>query len=112
MTVTSRRRNMHPGVPPSSPWLSSIKAHLHVEEDHPNVVRILQILRKGEAGEKITIEEHKEFLVLNDELLCAHQFLYGSRIRPTGELVRYPRMPTREQISAAVNLNFGVLKDG
>ena len=57
------------------------------------------------------MEEHKEFLVLNDELLSAHQFLYGSRVHPIGELVSYPRMPTREQISAAVDLLFGESKE-
>jgi hypothetical protein len=97
---------MLPGVPPSSPWLSSVKAHLEIEDDHPNVVRILEILRKKEAGGKITIQEHKEFLVLNDELNSAHEFLYGNRIYPTGELVSYLKIPTREQIAAAVDWLF------
>lgn len=97
---------MPPGVPTSGPWLASLKAHLGVQGDHPNVSRILEILRKKEAGGEITIEERKEFLVLNDELHCAHQFLYGSRIQPTGELVCYPRIPSREKIRAAVDKLF------
>jgi hypothetical protein len=44
--------------------------------------------------------------LLNDELLSAHQFLYGSRIHPTGELASYPRMPTREEMVGAINWIF------
>jgi hypothetical protein len=95
-----------PGVPPSKAWLSSVKTHLGIEEDHPNVMRVLEILRKKEAEGEISIEEHKEFIVLNDELHSAHQFLHGSRIYPTGELVSYPRMPTREQLVAVADWLF------
>jgi hypothetical protein len=61
---------------------------------------------KPEGGSELTIEENKEFLLLNDELLAAHEFLHGKRIQPTGELVCYPPMPSRERIAAAINWLF------
>jgi hypothetical protein len=96
---------MTPGVPPSKPWLDGIKG-LGIEEDHPNVVRILEILQKKEAGGEITIEECKEFHLLNEELLSAYDFLYGQRIQPTGELVCYPPIPSKERMAAAIDWMF------
>jgi hypothetical protein len=85
---------MLPGVPPSKAWLDGAKAFLGIKEVHPKVTRILEILRKKEAGE-ITIEEHKEFLFLNDELLVAHEAIHGKTIQPSGEVAYYPETPPR-----------------
>jgi hypothetical protein len=52
----------------------------------PDVARILEILRKKEATGEITVAEHEEFFVLNDELLGAHEFIHGKIIHPTGEV--------------------------
>jgi hypothetical protein len=94
------------GVPPSKPWLDEIKAFTGIEETHPHVVRILEILRKKEAGGEITAEENKEFLILNDELIAAHEFIHGKKIYPSGEIDSYPEMPSRAQTVAAVNYMF------
>ena len=59
--------------------MASAEAHFGVEERNPRVARILEILSKKEAGE-ITTKEHRECLVLNDELLAA----YGGGARSFG----------------------------
>lgn len=96
---------MLPYVPPSETWLTSAKTYFGFSENHPKVARILKILRKKEAGE-ITLQEHKEFFVLNDQLTNAHEFLYGKKIYPGGEVDSYPEMHTREQIAGAVDWMF------
>lgn len=96
---------MLPYVPNSETWLTSAKTYLGLSENHPKVARILEILRKKEAGE-MTVEEHKEFFVLNDQLTSAHEFLFGKKMYPTGEVFSYPEMPTREQIAGAVDWLF------
>jgi hypothetical protein len=60
-----------PDLAPSEAWLFSAKAFLGLDENHPKVARILEIIRKKEAGE-ITIEEHKEFVLLKTELEIVH----------------------------------------
>jgi len=65
--------------------MASAEAHFGVEERNPRVARILEILSKKEAGE-ITTKEHRECLVLNDELLAAYETLHGKTIHPTGEV--------------------------
>jgi hypothetical protein len=97
---------MLPGIPPSEPWFEGITGFCGVKGDHPNVVRILEILRKKEATREITVAEHKEFFVLNDELLGAHEFIHGKIIHPTGEVTYYPPLPVREQIVAAIEALF------
>jgi hypothetical protein len=82
---------MLPYVPSSEHWLASAKTHFGLSEDHPKVARIWEILRKKEAGE-ITLQEHKEFQVLNDQLTNAHEFLYGKKMYPSGEVAYYPEM--------------------
>ena len=101
---------MFPRVPPSEPWLDSAKAHFGADENHPNVIRILEILRKKEAGD-ITIEEHKEFLILNDELTEAHEAIHGKRLYPSGEIISYPKAHTREEIAATVDWMFDADKN-
>jgi hypothetical protein len=96
---------MLPYVPGSETWLASAKTYFGLSESHPKVARILEILRKKEAGE-ITVQEHKEFFVLNDQLTNAHEFLYGKKIYPTGEVAYYPEMHTKEQIAGAVDWLF------
>jgi hypothetical protein len=96
---------MLPYVPGSETWLTSAKTYLGLSEDHPKVARILEILRKKESGE-ITVQEHKEFFLLNDQLTSAHEFLYGKKIYPSGEVDSYPEIPTREQIAGAVDWMF------
>lgn len=56
-----------PGLDPHEALLLSAKSVMGFDENHPKVARILEILRKKEAGE-ITIEEHKEFVLLRTEL--------------------------------------------
>ena len=87
---------MLPYVPHSETWLTSAKTYFGLSENHPKVARNLEILRKKETGE-ITVQEHKEFFVLNDQLTSAHEFLYGKKIYPTGEVDSYPEMPTRDK---------------
>jgi hypothetical protein len=97
---------MLPGIPPSEPWLAGITGFCGIKEDHPSVVRILEILRKKEATGEATVAERKEFHVLNDELHSAHEFIHGKIIHPTGEVAYYPPLPTREKIVAAVDAFF------
>jgi hypothetical protein len=97
---------MLPGIPPSEPWLAGITAFCGIKEDHPSVMRILEILRKKEGAGEITLTERKEFFVLNDELLGAHEFIHGKIIHPTGEVAYYPPLPVREQIVAAIEAFF------
>jgi hypothetical protein len=94
---------MLPSVPHSKPWLAGAKAHFAADENHPNVIRILEILRKKEAGD-ITIEEHKEFLILNDELTEAYETIHGRRLYPSGEIISYPKAHTREGIASESDL--------
>ncbi len=96
---------MLPYVPGSEHWLASAKTHLGLSESHPKVARILEILRKKEAGE-ITVQEYKEFFALNDQLTNAHAFLYGQKMYPSGEVFSYPEMHTKEQIAGAVDWMF------
>jgi hypothetical protein len=91
------------GVPPSKPWLAGITRSFGIREDHPSVVRILEILQKKEATGDVTVAERKEFHVLNDELLEAHEFIHGKIIHPTGEVAYYPPLPVREKIVSAVD---------
>jgi polyhydroxyalkanoate synthesis regulator phasin len=91
---------MLPYLPRSEHWLASAKTHFGLTEDHPKGARILEILRKKEAGD-ITIEEHKEFLILNDELLEAHEAIHGRRLKAH----------TREEIAAAVDWMFDADKN-
>jgi hypothetical protein len=42
---------MLPYIPSSETWLSGAKRYYGLTEDHPKVARILEILRKKEAGE-------------------------------------------------------------
>jgi hypothetical protein len=93
------------GVIPSKTFLGGIKV-MGISENHPSVIRILEILRKKEASGDITADELKEFYVLNDELNAAYEFIHGKKIYPSGEIDSYPRMPSREQIVAAVNYFF------
>jgi len=97
---------MLPGVPPSEPWLAGITGFCGIKEDHPSVARILEILRKKEGTGEVTVAERKEFLVLNDELLAAHEFIHGKIIHPTGEVAYYPPLPVRERIVAAIDAFF------
>jgi hypothetical protein len=97
---------MLPGIPPSEPWLKGITGFCGIKEEHPSVVRILEILRKKEAAGEITFAEQKEFFVLNDELLGAHEFIHGKIIHPTGEVAYYPPLQTREQIVAVIDALF------
>jgi hypothetical protein len=102
MAVIFIEDSMLPYVPHTETWLTTAKTYFGLSENHPKVARILEILRKKEAGE-ITVQERKEFFVLNDQLTSAHEFLYGKKIYPTGEICSYPEMSTREEISGSVD---------
>jgi len=93
-------------IPPSKLWLDGAKANMRVDERNPRVARILEILRKREAS-GITTAEHKEFMVLNYQLLSAYGTLYGKTIYPTCE-VTYDDCEThsREEIIAAIDKLF------
>ena len=97
---------MLPGIPPSEPWLAGITGFCGIKEDHPSVVSILEILRNKEAAGEVAVAEYKEFFVLNDELLAAHEFIHGKIIHPTGKVAYYPPLPVREQIVAAIEAFF------
>jgi len=72
--------NLHlPGVPPSGSWLVAAKQWFGVDENDPQVARIMEILRKKESSE-ITVDEHKEFLRLNDEITPAWEAARGKLI--------------------------------
>jgi hypothetical protein len=72
-----------PGLPPCEEWLAGARAGFGVDESDPKVARIVVILRKKETGE-ITIEEYKEFLSLNDELILGHEAVHGKKIHSSG----------------------------
>ena len=74
---------MVPSVPPSKAWLAGARAGFGVAETDPKVARIVEILRKNETGE-ITVEEHKEFLSLNDKIILGHEAVHGKRIHSSG----------------------------
>lgn len=88
-----------PNVPPSAPWLAGAKKWFRVDEDDPKVTRILEILRKKESGE-ITVEEHKEFLRLNDEITPAWEAARGKLISIYAKPVtvrEFSKLPTHEE---------------
>jgi hypothetical protein len=96
---------MVPGVPPSKAWLVGARAGFGVDQSDPKVARIVEILGEKEVGE-ITIEEHKEFLLLNDELIIDYEAVHGKRIHPGGELVQGYKKLTREELVAAIDRLF------
>jgi hypothetical protein len=67
---------MVPGVPPLKPWLAAAKEAWGVDENDPKVKRIVEILKKKEESD-ISIAEHKEFLLLNSELIGASESVHG-----------------------------------
>jgi hypothetical protein len=71
------------GLPPSAPWLAGAKAGFGVDESNPTVVKILQILHQNEIA-PVSVEEQKEFMSLNDELIHAHEAIHGKRIYLSG----------------------------
>jgi hypothetical protein len=71
---------MLPFVPLAS---SGLPARKHILA-HMRITR--GILRKKEAGD-ITIEERKEFLILDGELTEAHESIDGKRLYPSGEII-------------------------
>jgi hypothetical protein len=93
---------MVPGVPPLKPWLAGAKAGWGVDENDPKVKRIVEILKKKEEGE-ISTAEHKEFLLLNAELIAAYEDARGKRIHPAGELVVGYKPFNREEEIAAID---------
>jgi len=92
---------MLPQLPPSKPWLAGAKAGLGADENNPRVQRMLAILRRHEIA-PVSIEEQKEFFLLNDELILDHEAIHGRRIHPSGEIVESGPTPTREQLIAAI----------
>jgi hypothetical protein len=97
---------MSPRVPPSKAWLDGIKGFMGISENHPSVIRILDILRNTEADGEITTEERKEFHLLDDELHSAHEFIHGKIIYPTGEVAYYPKMYSRAELAYAIDRVF------
>jgi len=95
------------GVPPSKAWLAEARAGFGVALSDPKVARIVDILKKKEGGE-ITIEEHKEFLLLNDDLIIDYEAVHGKRIHPGGGIVHGYKKPTREELVAAIDRLFEV----
>jgi hypothetical protein len=67
--------------------------------------RVFSKSREKEAGQEVTREEHKEYLLLNDELAFAYAAVHGKRIYPSGEHIRV-RIPTREETIAAIDRLF------
>lgn len=96
---------MVPGVPPLKPWLAAAKTGWGVDENDPKVKRIVEILKKKEEGD-ISITEHKEFLLLNSELIGAYESVHGKRVHPTGELVTGYKPFDREEEIAAIDYLF------
>lgn len=71
------------GLPPSAPWLAGAKAGFGVDERNPIVARILQILHQNQIA-PVSVEEQKEFLSLNDELIHAYEAIHGKKIYSSG----------------------------
>jgi hypothetical protein len=72
-----------PTLPPRLPWLAGAKAGFGIDESNPVVVRILEILHRNEIS-PVSVEEQREFWVLNDELIDAHEAIHGKRIHFSG----------------------------
>jgi hypothetical protein len=96
---------MVPGVPALKPWLAAAKADWGVDENDPKVKRIVEILKKKEEG-NISIAEHKEFLLLNSELIGSYESVHGKRVHPTGEPVTGYKLFDREKEIAAIECLF------
>jgi hypothetical protein len=90
---------------PLKPWLPGAKAGWGVDENDPKFKRIVEILKKKEKGD-ISIPEHKEFPLLNSELVGAYESIHGKRVHPTGELVTGDKPFNREEEIAAIDYLF------
>jgi len=51
-------------------------------------------------------QKHKEFLLLNSELIGAYESVHGKRVHPTGELVTGYKAFDREEEVAAIDYLF------
>jgi hypothetical protein len=90
---------MVPRIPSLKPWLDGAKAGWGADENDPKVMRIVEILKKNEEAE-VSVAEHKEFLLLNSELVGAYESVHEKRIHPTGELVAgYKSFDREEEIA-------------